>query len=306
MLAPAQGRVLTIPVTVGAVVMPGEAIAKIAANAYVLRLELPERHARFIKTGDPVIIGGRELAASDAPLGKGLISLVYPELQDGRVIADAQADGLGKYFVGERVLVWISAGKRDTIVVPDDYLFKHFGLEYARLKRDDGTTMDIVVQPGQPASLEGGGDGIEVLGRSETRRQAGAAMKLGISGNLTKAFIASPLTPLILISALMLGSIALVQLPREEEPQISVPMVDILVRADGLKAQDAARLVTEPLETIVKAINGVEHVYSTTNDDQVLVTARFLVGTNSDDAICASMKKCAPIWTAFPSAFRSP
>ena len=62
-------------------------------------------------------------------------------------------------------------------------------------------------------------------------------------------------------------------------------MVDIQVRADGLKAQDAARLVTEPLETIVKAINGVEHVYSQTNDDQVLVTARFLVGTKSDEAI---------------------
>jgi multidrug efflux pump subunit AcrB len=110
-------------------------------------------------------------------------------------------------------------------------------------------------------------------------------MKLGISGNLTKAFIASPLTPLLLMLAVMLGSIALVTLPREEEPQISVPMVDIQVRADGLKAQDAARLVTEPLETIVKAINGVEHVYSQTSDDRVLVTARFLVGTKSDEAI---------------------
>ena len=162
-LAPAQGRVLTIPVTVGAVVMPGEAIAKIAANAYVLRLELPERRARFMKTGDPVIIGGRELAASDAPLGKGIISLVYPELQDGRVIADAQADGLGKYFVGERVLAWISAGKRKTIVVPRDHLFKHFGLDYARIKQDDGKTIDVVVQPGQAARLGGDGDGIEVL-----------------------------------------------------------------------------------------------------------------------------------------------
>ena len=162
-LAPAQGRVLTIPVTVGAVVMPGETIAKIAANAYVLRLELPERHARFIKTGDPVIIGGRELAASDAPIGKGVISLVYPELQDGRVIADAQADGLGKYFVGERVLVRISAGKRNTIVVPSEYLFKHFGLDYARIRQDDGKTIDVVVQPGQPARSEGDGDGIEVL-----------------------------------------------------------------------------------------------------------------------------------------------
>jgi RND family efflux transporter MFP subunit len=162
-LAPAQGRVLTIPVTVGAVVMPGEAIAKIAANAYVLRLELPERHARFIKTGDPVIIGGRELSASDAPLGKGVISLVYPELQDGRVIADAQADGLGKYFVGERVLVRISAGKRNAIVVPSEYLFKHFGLDYARIKKGGGETIDVVVQPGQPIRSEGDGGGIEVL-----------------------------------------------------------------------------------------------------------------------------------------------
>ena len=164
-LAPANGRVLAIPVTAGSVVMPGEAIAKIAANAYVLRLELPERHARFIKTGDPVVIGGREMSGGDAPIGKGSISLVYPELQDGRVIADAQAEGLGKYFVGERVLVWISAGKRQTIAVPRSYLFQRFGLDYARLQEKDGKTIDTVVQLGQPARLEGAGSGfIEVLG----------------------------------------------------------------------------------------------------------------------------------------------
>jgi multidrug efflux pump subunit AcrB len=110
-------------------------------------------------------------------------------------------------------------------------------------------------------------------------------MKLGISGNLTRAFIGSPLTPMLLLAALALGAMALAMLPREEEPQISVPMVDIQVRADGLKAQDAARLVTEPLETIVKAINGVEHVYSETYDDRVIVTARFYVGTKADEAI---------------------
>ncbi len=74
-------------------------------------------------------------------------------------------------------------------------------------------------------------------------------------------------------------------IPREEEPQISVPMVDITVRADGLKAPDAVELVTKPLETIVKAIDGVEHVYSQTQDDRVMVTARFLVGTRADEAI---------------------
>ena len=110
-------------------------------------------------------------------------------------------------------------------------------------------------------------------------------MKLGIAGGLTRAFIQSPLTPLFLLAALAVGLVALLTLPREEEPQISVPMVDIIVRADGLKAEDAVKLVTEPLESIVKSIDGVEHVYSQTRDDNVMVTARFLVGTSSDAAI---------------------
>jgi multidrug efflux pump subunit AcrB len=110
-------------------------------------------------------------------------------------------------------------------------------------------------------------------------------MKLGIAGGLTRAFIQSPLTPLFLLAAFAVGLVALITLPREEEPQISVPMVDILVRADGLKAEDAVKLVTEPLETIIKSIDGVEHVYSQSRDDNVMVTARFLVGTSSDAAI---------------------
>jgi len=107
----------------------------------------------------------------------------------------------------------------------------------------------------------------------------------GIAGRLTRAFIASALTPLFLLAAFALGLIALVSLPREEEPQISVPMVDIRIAANGLRAEDAVKLVTEPLETIVKGIDGVEHVYSQTEDDGALVTARFKVGTNADAAI---------------------
>ena len=110
-------------------------------------------------------------------------------------------------------------------------------------------------------------------------------MNLGLSGRLTQATIRSPLTPLLLLAALAIGLVALLTIPREEEPQISVPMVDIRVNADGLKAPDAVELVTKPLEEIIKGIDGVEHVYSQTVDDRVLVTARFLVGTNADDAI---------------------
>ncbi|HET7888555.1 MAG TPA: efflux RND transporter permease subunit [Bradyrhizobium sp.] len=110
-------------------------------------------------------------------------------------------------------------------------------------------------------------------------------MNLGLSGRLTQATVASPLTPLFLLAALVVGLIAVVVIPREEEPQISVPMVDIRVSADGLRGPDAVELVTKPLESIVKGIDGVEHVYSQTEDDRVMVTARFLVGTKFEDAI---------------------
>ncbi|MEQ8966207.1 MAG: efflux RND transporter permease subunit [Azospirillaceae bacterium] len=110
-------------------------------------------------------------------------------------------------------------------------------------------------------------------------------MKLGLSGALTRAFITSPLTPLLLLAAIVVGVVALNSLAREEEPQISVPMVDVHVRADGLRAEDAVELVTEPLEDILKGIDAVEHVYSETRDDGVVATARFEVGTDADDAI---------------------
>ncbi|HEY9164444.1 MAG TPA: efflux RND transporter permease subunit, partial [Magnetovibrio sp.] len=108
---------------------------------------------------------------------------------------------------------------------------------------------------------------------------------LGISGHLTKFFLRSPLTPLLLLASLAVGMVALSALPREEEPQISVPMVDILVDANGLKAPDVVELVSKPLEDIVKGVNNVEHVYSLTEDDRVMVTARFDVGTDEDVAI---------------------
>ncbi|MFZ5748388.1 MAG: efflux RND transporter permease subunit [Pseudomonadota bacterium] len=109
-------------------------------------------------------------------------------------------------------------------------------------------------------------------------------MSLGISGRLTRATIRSPLTPLFLLAAIALGLIALMTIPREEEPQISVPMVDIRVAAPGMSAADATELVGKPLETIVRSVDGVEHVYTQAEDDGVLVTARFLVGSDADDA----------------------
>jgi len=131
-------------------------------------------------------------------------------------------------------------------------------------------------------------------------------MKLGIAGWLTRAFIVSPMSPLFLLAAIALGLVALFALPREEEPQISVPMVDIHVLADGLKAEDAVKLVTEPLETIIKSINGVEHVYSQTQDDHVLVTARFVVNTDADTAILRVHEKIRANYDRIPFGVPEP
>lgn len=131
-------------------------------------------------------------------------------------------------------------------------------------------------------------------------------MKLGLSGILTRASIRSPLTPLFLLAALAAGLVALLVIPREEEPQISVPMVDILVQADGLKGPDAVELVTKPLEEIVKSINGVEHVYSQTEDDRAMVTARFLVGTDEDDAILRVHEKLRANFDKIPIGIPEP
>lgn len=109
-------------------------------------------------------------------------------------------------------------------------------------------------------------------------------MSLGLSGRLTRATIQSPLTPLFLLAAILVGLIATITIPREEEPQIKVPMVDIMVQAPGLSAPEAVELVAKPLETIVKSVDGVEHVYTQAQDNGVMVTARFLVGSNPEDA----------------------
>ena len=102
--------------------------------------------------------------------------------------------------------------------------------------------------------------------------------KLGISGRITRAFINTPVTPMLLIGSLFIGLIGLFFTPRQEDPQISVPMIDIFVQYPGASARQVATLVTRPLERIMKEIPGVRHVYSATQRGAAIVTVRFEVG----------------------------
>jgi RND family efflux transporter MFP subunit len=160
-LAPASGRVLKVPVTPGAVVLPGEPIAMIAEQNYVLRLRVPERHARFLKAGDPVRLDREEMLESGPRFG--VIRLVYPQIEDGRVVADATVQGLGDYFVGERIRVWVSGGERSAFIVPARFVTTRFGVDYVRVLDGDKTEVEVPVQRGRAHPRPDMPDGLEIL-----------------------------------------------------------------------------------------------------------------------------------------------
>ena len=156
-LAPADGRVLTVPVTPGSVVMAGEAIARIAGGPYYLRLSLPERHAAEIVEGASVEVGARgraPLPDGAAAMRQGRIVKVYPEIADGRVIADVDVADIGTYFVNERTLVSIPVGRRSVLAVPPEAIRTLHGIDYVRVAGADGET-DVAVIPGDSFEEDG-------------------------------------------------------------------------------------------------------------------------------------------------------
>jgi RND family efflux transporter MFP subunit len=159
-LAPASGRILKKPVTTGTVVLAGEPVAMVAEQNFVLRLRVPERHARFLKVGDPVRIDAAELGGSGPQFGR--VTLVYPQIEEGRVVADAQVEGLGDYFVGERIRVWVSGGERNAFIVPARFLLTRFGIDYVRV-RSTGGILDVPVQRGRDLPRPELPDGVEIL-----------------------------------------------------------------------------------------------------------------------------------------------
>lgn len=160
-LAPASGRVLKVPYTVGTVVRAGESVADIAERDFILRLRVPERHARFLKAGDTVRV---DAAESDTPEPRfGKVELVYPQIEDGRVVADAAVEGLGDYFVGQRIRVWVSAGERKAFVIPESFIDTRFGVDYVTIRTGGDETRKVPVQRGRALPRPDMPNGIEIL-----------------------------------------------------------------------------------------------------------------------------------------------
>ncbi len=109
--------------------------------------------------------------------------------------------------------------------------------------------------------------------------------KFGISGRLAAAFQANPLTPILAIMGLLLGLLAVMITPREEEPQIDVTMANVIVPFNGASARDVEQLVASPLEQKLSEIEGVKHVYSISRPGMAVLTVEYQVGVERQPAL---------------------
>lgn len=144
-LAPVAGRVLDVPVAQGAVVMPGEMVAQIGGGGIFLRLAVPERHAADLTEGDAIEIEGPEGTVT------GRLARVYPLIENGRVVADVEVEGLTDRFVDARVLVRLPVGERAALLVPEAALVTRGGLDFVAV---EGAGLRTVV-PGARVAVDG-------------------------------------------------------------------------------------------------------------------------------------------------------
>ena len=141
LVAPTTGRVLSVPIRLGEVVMAGESVATIAGGSVFLRLDVPERHALGLTEGASVAIAEGEGAR------QGKIEKIYPLIENGRVTVDVAVEGLSDTFIGKRVLVSIPVGTRPAIVVPQEAIRRSSGLDLVSIKVPDGERA-VTVVPG--------------------------------------------------------------------------------------------------------------------------------------------------------------
>jgi multidrug efflux pump subunit AcrB len=134
----------------------------------------------------------------------------------------------------------------------------------------------------------------------------GTHSALRIAGQVAHGFIDSKLTPLVIVAALLLGAFAILQTPREEEPQIIVPMLDVFVQMPGASSQEVAQRVSLPMEKLLREVPGVEYLYSISHPGVSMVIVRFYVGTKEEDAIIQTYNKLYSNFDRIPPGVSQP
>src|SRR5678815_2592378 len=130
--------------------------------------------------------------------------------------------------------------------------------------------------------------------------------ELGLAGKLARAFIDSRLTPLVVVASILLGIGAVMLLPREEEPQIIVPMIDVFVQMPGASAKEVEERVSKPMEKLLWEVPGVEYIYSTSSPGYAMAVVRFYVGQNEEAAIVRLNQKMSANFDLIPPGASPP
>ena len=130
--------------------------------------------------------------------------------------------------------------------------------------------------------------------------------KIGAAGKLAGGFIHSKLTPLVIVASILLGIAAVIALPREEEPQIIVPMIDIFVQMPGASAREVEERVTRPMEKLLWEIPGVEYIYSTSSPGMSMSIVRFFVGQDEERSIVRLQSKLMANMDRIPPSVSPP
>ncbi len=154
-VAPEDGRVLTVPVTKGAVILAGEPVATIGSGGLFLRLAVPERHAAVLKEGDAIRIGTG--MGAGGPAMEGRLAKVYPQIEGGRVTADVEVADLPGAFVNARVPVELPVGERQALLVPVAAVTTRSGIDFVTVM-EGGAEVPRAVVTGEPMA-----DRVEVL-----------------------------------------------------------------------------------------------------------------------------------------------
>ncbi len=146
--APGDGRVITVPATLGGVVLAGEPVATIGGGGFFLRLAIPERHAAALTEGAGIRIteAGTET--------EGTIAKIYPQIENGRVIADVDVVGLDTAFVNARMLVELPVGERTALLVPQTAVKTRFGIDFVTVQHGEAMVERAVVLGG-PTTQDG-------------------------------------------------------------------------------------------------------------------------------------------------------
>src|SRR5215831_9493558 len=130
--------------------------------------------------------------------------------------------------------------------------------------------------------------------------------RMGIAGRVAAYFLNSKLTPLAILASLLFGVIAVLALPREEEPQIIVPMIDVFVQMPGASAKEVEERVTKPMEKLLWEVPGVEYIYSTSSPGYAMAVVRFYVGQNEEASIVRLNQKMSANFDLIPPGASPP